>query len=369
MQVEIGWGAQARVIEVPEGSAVLRPPAGRPACDLQAALGAALLAPVGSAPLSARLAGVRRVCVLVPDNTRKGVAQAVLPALAAVLDAAGVSWSVGVATGKHPPTPHAGAHWVHDAADPALVPVGVTARGTEVRYPQAVIEADLRILVGEIRPHYFAGWAGGAKAVFPGVAGAAGIWHNHRLKALPGARLGVVEGNPCRADMEAAAALAGPSFLINLVRGRAGVVAVVAGDVVAAHRAGVALARPLFEVGASRRFAQILVSDGHPVTASLYQACKLLPPAGALLEEGGTVIIAADLASGVGPVQVINEAIYGLGVRHALPASHRVVLVSSRTQAEVEPTFCTFAASLEGALGGRPTLVLPRGGDIVPVLT
>ena len=370
MQVRIGWGAAPREISVPDGSVVLEPPGGLEARSWPDVLAQALATPVGAPLLEARLAAVRSVCVLVPDHTRKDVAEALLPLVLPLL--AGRRISVGVATGKHPPgAPPVGA-WVHDARSDALIPVGQTPAGTTVAYPKAVLEADLRLLLGEIRPHYFAGYAGGAKLLFPGVAGEAGIWQNHRLKATPGARLGVVDGNPCRQDMEDAAALAGPSYLINVVRGASGQpVFAVAGDPVAAHRAGVAHARAVFEVQIppGPRFDTVLVSDTHPVSASLYQACKLLAPAGALLADGGTVILAVACTEGLGPVEVINEAIYRLGLVHSLPARHRVVLVSERSRSSVAETFATYAPDVETALamaGPGRLAVLPQAGDLVP---
>ncbi len=370
MQVTIGWGLSPREVTVPDGATVFAPPPPPPPVDWAPAVAGALARPVGSAPIADRLRAARQVVVVVPDDTRKAVAGPVLAALIPLLERAGVRWQIAVATGKHPPRPQgpAGA-WVHDAQAPDLVAVGRTAHGTDVRFPPAVLAADLRILVGEVRPHYFTGWAGGAKTLFPGVAGAEGIWHNHTLKAAPGARLGQIEGNPCRADLEAAAALAGPSVIINAVRSAAGLAGVVAGDPILAHRAAVALARPVFEIHPDRRFDAVLVSDGHPVTASLYQACKLLPPAGALLAPGGRVVIAAALHAGVGPVSIINDQIYRLGVVHALPADHQVRLVSGRSAAEVQPTFCTPAPDVATALAGVPgerVAVLPWAGDLAP---
>lgn len=367
--VSIGWGRRPRSVRVPTDADVLLPPGSGPGRPWASVVEEALADPIGSPPLEALVAGARRICVLVPDETRKDLARRVLPLIAPRL--AGAEVTVGVAAGKHPPGPlPPGAHWVHDARSPALRSVGRTAHGTEVAYPPAVLDADLRVVVGEIRPHYFAGWAGGAKGLFPGVAGEAGIWHNHRLKAAPGARLGIVEGNPCRADMEAAAALAGPSVVLNVVRGADGApVTAVFGDPIAAHRAGVARARPLFEVTLRRRYDAVVVSDADPVTMNLYQACKLLPPAGAALAEGGTVVLAAECGAGIGPVSIINEAIYRLGSVHSLPRRHRVVLVSAHGPAAVEPTFAAWAPSVEAALaevGPAAVLVMPRAGDLIP---
>lgn len=369
IEVALGWGRAPRVVRVPASARVVGPPPSPPPVSWDAVVARALDAPVGSLSLAERAAAARSVVVIVPDDTRKDVARHLLPRVLPHLGGARVE--VIVATGKHPPfAPPPYADHVHDARSPALVRVGTTARGTEVAYPPAVLAAELRVLLGELRPHYFAGWAGGAKLLFPGVAGEAGIWHNHRLKAAPGARLGVVEGNPCRADMEEAAALAGPAFALNVIRGAHGEpVDAVAGDPVASHRAGVERARAVFEVAVAAPADVVLASDADPVAMNLYQACKLLPPAGAVLRDGGTVVLAVECGAGIGPVEVINEAIYRLGSVHALPPRHRVILVSAHDRAAVAPTFAEWAPDVETALamaGGGELIVMPRGGDLVP---
>ncbi len=365
VHVELGWGRAPRSVTLPAGTRVLEAPAPPPARAWAEAVTDALLPAI-----AAHASRIRTAVVLVPDETRKDVARQTLPTVLRALDAAGIVYSVGVATGKHPPAAGPPGAWIHNARSEALRHVGTTARGTVVCYPPAVLEADLRVLVSEVRPHYFAGYAGGAKMLFPGVAGEAGIWHNHRLKAAPGARLGVVEGNPCRADMEAAAALAGPSLALCVVRHpNGGLVGATAGDPVVAHRAAVELARPLHEVQAPAPARTVIVSDRVPVSMNLYQACKLLPPAGRVLADGGCVVMAVELHDGVGPVEVINEAIYRLGVIHSLPDSHRVLLVSSQRRTAIAPTFAEYAVDLETALrmaGDHPPLVLPYAADLVP---
>lgn len=61
------------------------------------------------------------------------------------------------------------------------------------------------ITTGRIRPHYFAGFSGGAKGIFPGCGHAVDIRQNHLLKADPSARLGRLDDNRCRLDIEDAA--------------------------------------------------------------------------------------------------------------------------------------------------------------------
>src|SRR4029079_1631326 len=104
-----------------------------------------------------------------------------------------------------------------------------------------------------IIPHYFAGYGAGIKAVFPGLGGHREIRINHRLKAEPTARAGVVDGNPCREDLEEVAALLPrrPYLLHAALDDDGAARAAVAGDVIAAFRAGARACEPLYRVRAA----------------------------------------------------------------------------------------------------------------------
>jgi nickel-dependent lactate racemase len=147
----------------------------------------------------------------------------------------------------------------------------------------------------------------------------------------------------------------------------------VAGDVVLAHREGVRRLAPWVEVRAAPADV-VIVSAPLPVTGSLYQASKLVPPAGRLLKPGGVVILAAECGEGTGPLTVVNEAIFALGVRRYLPERYTLLLVSSLDEATVARTYARHAPSLEAALAearrltgpAARVLVLPDAGDLVP---
>ncbi len=354
---------------------------GGPAPAVAPLLDAALEAPIGGTRIEARARRGDRVTVVVSDASRSEPRQAMLEALRARLPS--VRLTIAVATGTHgrcggdvaarlglAPAMLADAVLVdHDGHDPAdLVSVGVTRRGTPIRLHRCAGEADLVVATGAIRPHYFAGYGAGIKAVFPGLGGATEIRINHRLKAAPGARAGEVLDNPCRADLEEVAALLpAPIFLLDAVCDPDDVVRdAVAGDVIAAFREGCRRAAPWFRVEAPRS-RWIVASDGLPVAASLYQASKIVAAVAPLLEEDGTIIVAAECADGVGPVQVVNEAIYELGLRPRLPARHRIVLVSSLDATTVRPTYARWAGSVEEALSGcvGPVLIAPRASKMV----
>ncbi|MBI2908191.1 MAG: DUF2088 domain-containing protein [Chloroflexi bacterium] len=136
--------------------------------------------------------------------------------------------------------------------------VGNTRRGTSISINSEVMACDFKIAIGGIVPHWSAGFGGGAKLVVPGVASMDTIWANHHgiggrdkpTKEYPRGKLhatvglGKVEGNVLRLDIEEAARMIGLDVIVNVViNGRREPVGCFVGDVVAAHRAGVEVAK------------------------------------------------------------------------------------------------------------------------------
>jgi lactate racemase len=390
MRVTLPYGTRPLALDLDDalGAEVLALPPPPAVPDLGAALDAALLSPAGTPPLAALARAAKRALVIVSDASRDepraALYAAVRRALAPLPDDA---ITLAVANGTHAPGPLdalglgpevLARHRVvnHDARDlAALVEVGRTRRGTRVRVNRCLLEADLVVVTGRVKPHYFAGWGGGAKGIFPGLGENDDIRQNHRLKADPASSLGRADGNPCRDDIEEAVRLVGrPAFLLDVVEVSGVVTGAVAGDLVLAHRAGVALARPHCEVRA-RKADVVVVSAPLPVSATLYQASKLVPPAGMLLREGGVVVVAAECPEGTGPLQTVNEAIFALGVRRFLPARYTLLLASGLDPATAARTYATPAPSLGAAVAearrrAGPSarwLVLPDAADLVPV--
>jgi len=349
------------------------PPASR---SLDAMLASALEAPLGRPPLSKLASAGARVTLVVSDATRAEPRAAFIAAVRARLP--GVRWTIAVATGTHGPAPLAAlgvpddllrdATIVnHDGHRPdGLVELGVTARGTPMRVHRCVVDAELVIATGCIRPHYFAGFGAGVKAIFPGLGEAAAIRTNHRWKTAAGARAGIVEGNPCREDLEEAVALLRvPTFLLDGVCAPdGGIRAVVAGDLVEAFRAGVALARPWFTVRA-RRAAVVIASDVAPVTSSLYQAAKIAAAVAPLVEAGGALVVVAECSDGIGPLDVVNEAILRTGVLPRLAPGVTMHLVSALSPESVSRTLMRCAVAIEPFLDRGAVAVVPQASQLL----
>ena len=378
MRIELPYGRIPYLLDLGTHTAtVLEAPPPPPARPLAALLDSALDSPIDRPRLESMVLAGARVTVVVSDATRDEPRGELLAALRRRLPE--VRWTIAIATGTHGPSPIAplalpadllaDATLVnHDGHNDPLISLGTTPHGTEVALPRCLLEADLVIATGCIRPHYFAGFGAGIKAIFPGLGAAKAIRHNHLLKASPGSRAGNIDDNPCRRDLEAAfALLPTPTFLLDGVcASDHRVHGAVAGDPITAFRAGVELARPHFTVRGPRS-SLVIASDSLPVTATLYQTAKIAAAAAPLVKPGGTLVLVAECAEGIGPLETVNEAIFRLGILPRLPPTARLCLVSSLDRAQVARTLLDPLDSLDDLLAGPPRsiTIIPRASQLL----
>ncbi|MGE0872676.1 MAG: lactate racemase domain-containing protein [Kofleriaceae bacterium] len=363
---------RGRAVTVVEAAPLSQP------APIESVITAALRAPIGRPTVESMVSRNDRVTVIVSDPTRVEPLAPWLRALRERLPP--VRWTLAIATGTHGPCDPRllgisddlldGMTIVNpDGHQPAqFVELGETTRGTPVRIHRCVLDADLVIATGCIRPHYFAGFGAGVKALFPGLGEASAVRQNHRLKQHPSSRAGIFVGNACRDDLEEAAAMvATPTFLLNGVCGPDGAVhEVVAGDPVVAFRVGANLARAWFTVtGAVSQL--VIASDRLPVSASLYQAAKIAAAATPLVAPGGDLVIVAECGDGTGPLPVVNEAIFRIGVLPRLAAGASIWLVSSLPEDVIGQTLLRYAPSVEWMLerSTTPVLVIPHASQLI----
>ncbi len=288
-----------------------------------------LLGPETGPGLDTRLRGIRRIGIVVPDRTRSAALDRLLPALFDFLarheDRLRHRVALLAGGGAHlpddpenlrgfvPPSWRSRVDlFAHDArAKKTLRRVGKTSAGTPVDLNRVLLEQDLVIAVGAIGFHYFAGFSGGRKAIFPGLASLEGTRANHRLVLHPdpgaglhpACRPGNLDGNPVHLDMLQAAKMLDPEpFLVNaLLDADDGLEEVVTGELETAHARGCAhyLRRHRARLPDQ---ADLVVADagGHPRDIDLVQAHKSLLHLSPLVRDGGVVILAARCAEGVG---------------------------------------------------------------------
>lgn len=180
--------------------------------------------------------------------------------------------------------------------------LGETSNGTPIDITRVVAEADRRICLGNIEYHYFAGYSGGIKAIFPGCSTPAAIQANHSMMILPDAHTGKLDGNPLRADLEEAAALCPVDFLVNVVLNeKKEIIYTVCGDLTKAHRRGCAFLDSLYSVPVKEKADIVIVSQGGaPKDLNLYQTQKALDNSKHAVKDGGTIILVGSCREGFG---------------------------------------------------------------------
>jgi len=322
MRLKLAYGREGLWIKLPEDApvTVIEPQFVPGVPDEQAAIRAALRSPVGTPPLRELVGPDDTVAVVFSDLTRPMPNERVLPPLLDELALAGVPDEQIVlinALGTHRPQTEAelthmlGSEVVsryrivqHDAWDDEnLVEVARNTAGRVVRVNRTYMEALVRILTGFIEPHFFAGFSGGPKAVLPGIADIEAILDNHGAKMIahPKATWAVTRGNPIWDEMLAVAQSTRPTFLLNVAlnRGRE-ITGVFAGDLVAAHRVGVAFVREKAMQPVPGPFDIVITSNsGYPLDLNLYQAVKGMSAAAQIVRPGGDIIVAAECWDGV----------------------------------------------------------------------
>jgi len=315
VEISIGRNQCLGLIGIQEPPAVLWPEDFREAFAV----------PSGTPCLQDLAQGAGRVAIIVSDPTRGVPTAKVMPILLEKLGSAGVPRSavtVVVATGVHRPATEdeikeiVGAGNLtglkvinHDPCDgEQLVVLGETSFGTSVEVNRTVYEADLRIAVGKVEPHEFAGFSGGRKSVLPGIAGEKTIEFNHRPELLisPAAQPGQLEGNPIHLDMVEAAGMLKIQFMVNLVVNKAGdTIGIFTGDPGASHLTAVGFLRSFCQVSLDQRPDIIVTTPGRPLNINFYQSVKPLIALAPVMEKGGVLVLYCSCRDGLGTEEML----------------------------------------------------------------
>ncbi len=324
MQVDLRYGRGTLPVSLPETVEVtlIRKPPMPALPDPERALREALARPVSARPLLEEARAAKSACILICDVTRPVPNGLLLRPILETLLAAGIDKAkvvVLVATGLHRPNLGAeleevvGDRWVletfrvenHDARDDAAhVDLGATRSGTRVLLDRRFVQADLRIVTGLVEPHFMAGWSGGRKVIAPGVAHRETITtlHSARFMAHPRSDNCVLEENPVHRDQLEIAAMVRPVLAANTVIDEERRPSFVNfGEVIESHADAVRFAARYVRVPVPHAFRTVVTSAaGHPLDRTYYQTVKGMVAPLAILERGGTLIVASECAEGMG---------------------------------------------------------------------
>jgi nickel-dependent lactate racemase len=301
------------------------------ASDAMAEVERALKEPIGSKRLIEIAKPESKVAIVVDDATRKAPTEKMLSPVLAELNAAGVkseNITVVFGCGTHRAVkPEEAAELLgtealklvktisHDCRATDLVHIGTTkTHGNKVYINRVFAESDVKVLLGDVGFHYYAGYGGGRKSVLPAISGEETIKHNHAMLLHSNARTGILEDNPVHRDMTEAARLAKVDFILNVVENKKGeIVKAFAGDLEQAFMEAVKLVDEMYRVTVDRRADILVVSaGGHPADMNLYQAYKALDNALDAVKRGGVIILVAECPEGHGN-QVFYDWMMRLG--------------------------------------------------------
>jgi nickel-dependent lactate racemase len=228
--------------------------------------------------------------------------------------------------------------------------VGKTASGIPVQVARRYMQASIKIAVGNIIPHMYAGWSAGAKAVQPGVCSHMTTCRTH---VMAGPKVYEILGdldNPVRQEIDEIGAKTGLTFIVNCVLNRQHeVVHVVAGHPIAAHRAGVDVSRRVYGVRVPE-LADIVIAGSSPADRDLWQGFKPLNAAGMTVRDGGEVILLIPAPEGLSPD---HPAIMDFG----LTPNADVLAAVARGEVKDEVAAATYMAMNVTRTRARVTLV------------
>jgi nickel-dependent lactate racemase len=413
-RVELAYGHTHVGLELPAANllGVFVPPPQMESVDEATIVRRALGNPIDCSPLRELVRPGQQVVIVTSDLTRPCPSDRLLPPVLNELSVAGVPDTdviVVAALGLHRPMTKTElermvgpsvSHRVqvinHNPQD--TVRLGVTSRGTPVELFRPVVEADVRVCLGNLELHYFAGYSGGAKAILPGCASRATVDANHAMMVQAEAATGRIAGNPVRVDIEEGVAMVRVDFTLNVVVGPDHKIKMaVAGDVTAAHRQGCEWVARHGKFPLPQAADIVLVSaGGFPKDINLYQAQKALDNAAYALRDGGVIILLAECAEGYGN-QTFQQWLYDASTPDDILAriqaefvlgGHKAAAIASvLNRAEVflvseipsemvarggMQSFPDAQAALHAAfrrVGHRAKIaVLPQGGSLLPVV-
>lgn len=194
---------------------------------------------------------------------------------------------------------------IHDAwNEDEHVRIGTTKRGFNMFIDKEYVNADVKILVGVVVPHSWAGFSGGAKLILPGISSASTINEHHINWFLhERSKAGILEGNVFREEIEEAARLAGVDYSLNIVTVKDTIVYSSWTRGLSSFKECVNITSRIFLKPIPKRKYDIVIADARPFDMNLYQATKAIDHAKLVIDRGGTIILVCECINGYGGIK------------------------------------------------------------------
>jgi nickel-dependent lactate racemase len=199
----------------------------------------------------------------------------------------------------------------HDANDKALfASLGKTRHGTPIHVRQDLLKSDVIITMGALSHHYFAGYGGGRKLLFPGLGYRQDIYQNHSRfldraagKLCPGCRPGNLDHNPLALDLKQVDdALEIPRVSIHgILDSRGRVCRLIVGTRYDDFVSACTLLDSFYKTRSVKNYDLVIAScGGFPKDINFIQAHKAINNAAMFVRDKGSLVIFAQCRDGIG---------------------------------------------------------------------
>ncbi len=318
MKIELPYHHHRISIEIPDGIQIEIVTAREHASRVQSDLFRQALAnPLNSVSVEAFMNSGKEFLFIINDATRPTPTAVVLESVYDIIRDKDIKFMIATGTHRSPTLKELqdimGRFYlefkdcilIHDARnEDELVKAGHSRAGHEIWINRHVHQARKMVVINSVEPHYFAGYTGGRKSFFPGIAGYHTIEQNHRFAMSQDSCSLKLRGNPVHEDMVDSLRCLGDKdiFSIQTVLDlKNNIFAVTAGHIHDSFMAAVREAESIFSVKVRNQSDIVIAVVLPPKDINLYQAQNSLENAKLILKDGGILILVSSCREGIGP--------------------------------------------------------------------
>ena len=325
--VVIPYGRKDHIsVDIPEENfiGIFRPRDGKPIINEEEAIQEVLLRPIDTPPLKELAIGKKSAAIAITDASRPNIEKKVLPLIIQNLESGGlvkkdIKIIIGVGSHRAPYENEIEEKLgslkdkikivCHNANKSEMRYYGKTSYGYPIEINHLFAESEIKIVVGTVLPHPFAGFSGGGKMVSVGIASKSAISATHTTEMLdhPNTGWGIIENNPFYHSAIEQTKKVGVDFLVNAVLGEnEKLLCISAGKVQEAHLNCIHQSKEFFKVNIPEKADIVIVSTGYPKDSNLFHVCAMgvCAVAGSAVKypcirKNGTIIVVSPMEDGV----------------------------------------------------------------------
>jgi nickel-dependent lactate racemase len=192
----------------------------------------------------------------------------------------------------------------HDARDlKDMIEVGTDSFEQPVFINKHFYGAKNIVVIGSVEPHYFAGFTGGRKSIFPGLCDFNTTARNHNLAVSFSAVPLKLEGNPVEEHLQSLMQLipAKNIFSIQLVLSDNNAIAsIFCGDLNTTFNSACEFSARIYTIKIEKKSDLLLAEVRPPLDSNLYQLQKSLENCQPAVADSGTIILFSPCLEGIG---------------------------------------------------------------------